>query len=175
MSTKNSDKELRETIGGRLKEFRQAVLTENDMTFEEYCKDINMSMEVLKAYESGERFPDYADLITICQETGLNLNWLIYDNGSMYFCREKEMEDIIRHIEENERGRYDHYKILLNNMRFPEMEDFIFHIHNSIIDLLTKLEQQIKKDKKNISILTKMTEDVMYEPMKYLLEKKEEV
>ena len=175
MSKKNSGKELRETIAAKLKKFRQVIMKDNNMTFEEYSIDVKIPLDVLNAYEVGDRFPEYADLEKIAQETGLNLNWLIYNNGSMYFCREKEMEEIIRHIEENERGRYDHYKLLLNNMQFSEIEDFIFHIHNLIIDFLTKLEQQIKKDKKNISILTKMTEDVMYDPMKYFLGKKEEV
>lgn len=166
MSKNNSDTELRENIGAKLKKFRQVVMKNNDMTFKDYSIDVKIPMDVLNAYEKGESFPEYADLLRIAEETGLNVNWLIYNNGSMFFCREKEMEDIIRHIEKNETGRYDHYKMLLKNMQFTEMEDFIFHIHNLIIDFFSKLEMQIKKDKKSISMLTEMTKDVMYESKK---------
>ena len=137
------------------------------MTFDEYSIDVKVPLDSLNAYERGDRFPEYADLVRIAEETGLNLNWLIYNNGSMFFCREKEMEDIIRLIEENETGRYDHYKLLLKSMQFAEIEDFVFHIHNITIDFLSKLEMKIKEDKKNISLLTEMTKDVMYDPMKY--------
>ena len=170
MTTKKIDRELRETIGGKLKKFREAVMQNSNMTFEEYSIDVKIPVDVLNAYESGERFPEYADLFKICQETGLNLNWLIYDNGSMFFCREKETEDIMRHIEENTTGQYDHYLILLKNMQFPEMEALIFHLHNVIIDFLSNLEKKIKKDKKAISLLTELTEDVNYNPLKYLSE-----
>jgi len=170
MTTKKNDRELRETIGGKLKKFREAVMQNSNMTFEEYCNDIKISMELLTAYESGERFPEYEDLFKICQETGLNLNWLIYDNGSMFFCREKETEDIMRHIEENTTGQYDHYLILLKNMQFPEIEALIFHLHNVIIDFLSNLEKKSKKEKKVMSLLTEMTEDVNYDPLKYLSE-----
>lgn len=168
MIIKNSERELREAIGAKLKKFRQVVMKDSNMTFDDYSLDVNIPVAELSAYERGESFPEYGHLVKIAEETGLNLNWLIYNNGSMFFCREQEMEEIIRRIEENEKGLYDHYKIMLKNMQNHTMEVFIFHIHDIIINFLSKLEQQIKKDKKGISVLTEMTKDVMYDPEKYL-------
>lgn len=159
----NEKEDLKKVIGSRLKHFRTKVMKISRVTFSEYAREIGIPRGRLKIYEAGEEYPPYPDLVKMSRHHGLNLNWLFYENGGMFFAREKDMEEMIRHIEDNKTGRYEHYKMLLKSMQAPQMEDFIFYVHGVVVDLLSKLGQKIIISRKNMKLLFDMIEDVDYQ------------
>ncbi|MCI0470045.1 MAG: hypothetical protein L0Y73_00130 [Candidatus Aminicenantes bacterium] len=159
----NEKEDLKKIIGSRLKHFRTKVMKLSRVTFSEYAGEIGIPAGRLKIYEAGEEYPAYIDLVKMSRHHGLNLNWLFYENGGMFFAREKDMEEMIRRIEDNKTGHYEHYKMLLKSMQAPEMEDFIFYLHGLVVDLLAKLGQKIVLSRKNMKLLFDMIEDVDYQ------------
>ncbi len=154
---------LKKEIGERLYEFRTKGMKELKENFEQFLKSTGVSIERFKTYEKGEEFPDIHDLQKICAECCLNLNWLIYGNGSMFSAREKDMEELIQHIEKNETRRYEDYKKLLKSMQVPEMEDFIFNVHEAVIDLVSRINNQLENDPDQVYETTlRMIPEVSY-------------
>ncbi|MFC2154861.1 hypothetical protein ACFLRB_00005, partial [Acidobacteriota bacterium] len=84
------------------------------------------------------------------------------------FTREKDVEEIMRYIEADETGRYEHYKMLLKSMQVPEMQDFIFYAHGAVVDLLSRLEHEILRSKESTKLLVDMTRDVDYQCPSYV-------
>lgn len=163
MSDSNSDKRLRKEIGRRLKVFREEMMKRSNLSVSEFAGETGIPVAALRSYEDGLVYPDYADLVKIGKYYGLNLNWLLYENGGMFFTREKDMEEIIRYIEGDETGRYENYKMLLKSMQVPEMEDFIFYVHGVVVDLLSRVEHEIIRSKECTTLLADMTRDVDYQ------------
>lgn len=163
MSETNTNPELSKEIGLRLKGFRQEIMKRSHITFAEYSTEVNIPAKTLEAYEKGVDCPGHDDLVKISRCYGLNLNWLYNENGGMFFCREKDMEEMIRYIESDSSGRYEHYLMLLKSMQVPEMEDFVFYVHGAVVDLLSRVEHAISNSKGSTGILSDMTEDVDYQ------------
>lgn len=163
MSDSNSGKRLRKAIGRRLKVFRKEMMKRSNLSFSEFARETGVPVAGLKSYEAGLVYPEYADLVKIGRYYGLNLNWLLYENGGMFFTREKDMEEIMRFIESDETGRYENYKMLLKSMQVPEMEDFIFYVHGVVADLLSRVEHEILRSKESTKLLVDMTRDVDYQ------------
>jgi len=163
MSDSKSDERLRKMIGRRLKVFRKEMMKRSNLSFSEFAGENEIPVDTLKSYEDGAVYPDYADLIKIGCYSGLNLNWLLYENGGMFFTREKDMEEILGYIEGDETGRYEHYKMLLKSMQVPAMQDFIFYVHGAVVDLLSRVEHEILRSKESTELLVDMTRDVDYQ------------
>jgi hypothetical protein len=159
----NEKEDLKKIIGSRLKHFRTKVMKRSHISFSEYAREIDIPRGRLKIYEAGDEYPPFPDLVKMSRHHGLNLNWLFYENGGMFFAREKDMEEMIRHIEDNKTGRYEHYKMLLKSMQALPMEDFIFCVHGVVVDLLSKLGQKIIVSRKHVKLLFDMIEDVDYQ------------
>jgi transcriptional regulator with XRE-family HTH domain len=163
MSKTNINKDLRKEVGSRLKEFRNEIMKRSRISFSEFAEEVKIPLNVLKTYEKGESLPGHDDLVKISRYFGLNLNWLYNKNGGMFFSREKDMEEIIRFIESDETGRYEHYKMLLKSMQVAEMEDFIFYVHGTVVELLSKVEYEITNSEEKAQLLSAMTRDVDYQ------------
>lgn len=162
MSDSNSDERLRKAVGNRLRVFRKDIMKRSNLSFAEFADESDIPLAALRSYETGAVYPDYADLVKIGNYYGLNLNWLFYENGGMFFVREKDMEELLRYIEDDKTGRYEHYKMLLKSMQVPEMEDFIFYVHGVVVDLLSRVEHEIRRSKESTKLLVDMTRDVDY-------------
>ncbi|MCK4764607.1 MAG: hypothetical protein KAW12_20575 [Candidatus Aminicenantes bacterium] len=147
MTGSKKTQELTEKVSVRFKQFREAMTTELDFNFAEFCKEIGIPEEKFKAYENGELWPDFTDLQKIGLNSGVNLNWLVYKNGGMFGAREKDMEEMIQKIEADEKGRYIDYKMLLKILQVPGMEDLIFGMQQAFLNFLstTKFGSKLKK------------------------------
>lgn len=163
MSETKMKPELSKEIGPRLKAFRQEIMKRSRITFSEFCKEVDIPVKTFESYEKGVDSPGHDDLVKISRCHGLNLNWLYNENGGMFFGREKDMEEMIRYIESDATGRYEHYLMLLKSMQVPEMEDFVFYVHGVVVDLLSRVEHAILKSRGSAGILSDMTEDVDYQ------------
>ena len=169
ITTNQKEKEdLRKDLGGRLKKCREEIMKFRKISFEEFAGEVDIPVNKLKGYEKGRLYPDYGDLKKMAGHYGINVNWVISGHGCMLFSREKDMEEFINHIEANESGRYEHYKMLLKSMQSLYMEEIIFTFHGALVDLLSKLEDKLEESVDNIDLLTAMIEDVDYELPKFI-------
>jgi transcriptional regulator with XRE-family HTH domain len=168
MTTSNQKEDLKKDMGGRLKKCREEIMKIRKISFEEFAGEVDITVNKFKAYEAGRLYPGYKDLEKMGCSYGINLNWVIYRNGSMLFAREKDMEELTKKIEADESGRYEHYKMLLKSMQSPFMEDIIFSFHGALVDLLLKLKNKLKESQDNINLLSVMTDDVDYELPKFI-------
>ncbi len=159
----SDNEKLKKEIGNKLKEFRQEEMKLAKITFEAYAKEADIPVETLKAYEEGERLPEFEDLRKLGEAFCINLNGLIYDNGSLFVCRDDEMEELIQHIEENKTSRYEDYKKLLKSMQVLEMEDFIFNTHEVVVDLVSRINHLSEENPGQVYEITLgMIEGVCY-------------
>ena len=144
MKDKDDTKDLSQKVCRRLKDFIGTIKKKDNLSLDEFAKEVNIPPERLKSYEKGEIYPDLNDLVKISQYRGLNLNWLLCENGGMFFAREKDMETAIQRIEDNGNGRYEDYLRLLNSMGHVEVEDLVLDFYNDIANFLVRLEHKTK-------------------------------
>lgn len=67
-----------ETLPERIRMIR------GEMGQAEFATKIESSQSGISAYEKGQRKPDYETLIRVCQEFGINLEWLLMGTGPMH-------------------------------------------------------------------------------------------
>ena len=140
--------DLKLKIGRRLKDFIDIVRKKDNLSLAEFAKEVNIPSDRLKWYEKGEIYPDSNDLVKISHYQGLNLNWLLCENGGMFLAREKDMEAVIQRIEDNTNGRYENYLRLLRSMDHVEMEDLVLDFYVSIANFLVRLDHNAKGKKR---------------------------
>lgn len=137
MTKSSKTQETTENYGVRFKQFREAFSQQHGYSFSEFFKEIGIMKQRYLDYEKCNLWPDFIDLQRIGLNTGVNLNWLVYRNGSMFGAREKDMEEMIQKIEADENGRYADYKMLLKLMQVKGMEDLIFGMQSVFLNFLS--------------------------------------
>jgi len=164
MSEKRTGNELKMAIAQRLKEFRLQEMERSSLSAEEFASQCGIQPEVFHAYETGDLTPTFEDLNKLIATFALSLNWLLHNNGSMYLCREKVMEELVQFIEEDKHQAFSHYKMMLKSMQSPIMEKFIFLVHAAAVDMVSTLNLLIEDSRKNTQLMDEIVEDVAYPP-----------
>ena len=74
----------------KLKEIRKKLgFSQEEMAFK-----TNTSYRAYSSYERGDRKPSFEFLQKLVEEFGVNLNWLIADNGIPFIEKEKNSENL---------------------------------------------------------------------------------
>lgn len=116
----------------RIKKIREKFT----LTQEEFGKKIGAARNTIANYESGNRSPSNAVILSICREFKINEEWLRYGTGSMYIApsREQEIATITSTLlkEETESFKYRLIKALcsLGNADWEMLEKLAINIAN---------------------------------------------
>jgi transcriptional regulator with XRE-family HTH domain len=81
---------LQKSIGERLAMFREAVQIKEGMSCEDFCRILDIHVDMLKSYECGWMPLDYVLLFNIHELLGLNIDWLVTGAGEMVLLPEEE-------------------------------------------------------------------------------------
>jgi transcriptional regulator with XRE-family HTH domain len=166
MSEKRTGHDLQNAIAQRLKEFRTEEMKRWHLSDEQFASQCDIPLQTIQAYETGDLTPSFEDLNKLIETFGLSLNWLLDDNGGMYLCREKVMEELVQFIEEDKHEALAHYKMLLKSMQNPIMEKFIFLVHSVTVDLVSTVNLKIEDSPDNLKLMDEIIKDVAYPPFK---------
>lgn len=124
-------------------ELRTTISKQFNLTGEQFNDYVNIPKGIYHNFEFGEQLPDFQQLQTMGIRTGVNLNWLVYGNGSMFGAREKDMEELVQYIEANETGYYEEYKRLLKLLQCKPLEELFFRVINDILENVDILRKSI--------------------------------
>ena len=146
MSNLSEERASRVEYGRRLKYFREEVMKKFKISFAEFAGRVNVQLDLLKSYESGDLTLGLKELEKISHTFCLNIHWLATGRGSRYVIKDEEMIGLLYKILIKKNGSYENYKKLLKSMRDPEIEDLIFTFHEEVLFSTVRIGKEIEKN-----------------------------
>lgn len=85
-------------MNARIKEIRER----EKLTQEEFGKKIGSARNTIANYETGNRKPSNAVIISICREFGINEDWLRNGNPPMYKEKDGSFSELLSDLEDSD-------------------------------------------------------------------------